>query len=156
MNDPSKTRIQRTDDLRRFYNLLDQLGRNIDGPRLLSTCDGHLAWPKRGVYFFFEPGEHRTISGCAPRVTRVGTHGLKTGSSSTLWTRLSQHRGTSSGSGNHRGSIFRLLVGAALADFDPTLRVSTWAQGNTAKGHVRDIERDLEQRVSSRVLINAT
>ena len=29
------------------------------------------------------------------RIVRVGTHGLKTGSRSTLWGRLSQHRGTS-------------------------------------------------------------
>ena len=40
---------------------------------------------------------------------------MKAGSRSTLWGRLSQHRGSTSGSGNHRGSIFRLLVGVALA-----------------------------------------
>ena len=45
-----------------------------------------------------------------------GTHGLTDGSRSTLWGRLSQHRGSArSGRGNHRGSIFRLLVGIALA-----------------------------------------
>jgi len=33
----------------------------------------------------------------------------------TLWARLSQHRGSAkSGGGNHRCSIFRLLVGRAL------------------------------------------
>ena len=73
-------------------------------------------WPPRGVYFFHESGEARSGTGGGPRVVRVGTHGLKSGSGSTLWDRLSQHRGSSrSGRGNHRGSIFRLIVGIALA-----------------------------------------
>ena len=47
---------------------------------------------------------------------RVGTHGLKSGSRSTLWAPLSQHRGTArSSDGNHRGAIFRGLVGIALS-----------------------------------------
>jgi len=49
------------------------------------------------------------------RVVRVGTHGLKTGSTSTLWGRVHQHRDTREGGGNHRGSVFRLHVGQALA-----------------------------------------
>src|SRR5215210_2226502 len=39
---------------------------------------------------------------------------LGVGSRSTLKQRLNQHRGFRSGNGNHRGSIFRLLVGQAL------------------------------------------
>ena len=39
---------------------------------------------------------------------------MTSGSKSTLRQRLGQHRGTLSGGGNHRGSIFRLLVGQAL------------------------------------------
>ena len=55
--------------------------------------------------------ETRSGTGAGPRVVRIGTHGLKNGSRSTLWGRLSQHRGSSrSGLGNHRGSSFRLLV----------------------------------------------
>ena len=69
-------------------------------------------WPKRGVYFFFKPGETRRDG--TPRVVRVGTHALKTGSGTSLWDRLSKHRGNlagrSPGAGNHRGSIFRLHV----------------------------------------------
>ena len=72
-------------------------------------------WPQRGLYFFCEAGEERSGTGTGMRVVRVGTHGLKAGSRNTLWGRLSQHRGTSRGSGNHRGSIFRLLLGIALA-----------------------------------------
>ena len=67
----------------------------------------------RGVYFFLDPAERR--SNGRPRIVRVGTHALKAGSSSTLRQRLSQHRGSiASGGGNHRGSIFRLLVGQAM------------------------------------------
>jgi hypothetical protein len=70
----------------------------------------------RGVYFFYEPGEVR--AGGRDRVVRVGTHALTTTSQATLWGRLRQHRGHVDGShpggGNHRGSVFRRHVGAAL------------------------------------------
>ena len=46
-----------------------------------------------GVYFFHEPGEERLDTGVGPRIVRVGTHALKIGSSTKLWTRLSQHKG---------------------------------------------------------------
>ena len=71
-------------------------------------------WPTRRVYFFFERGEVRRESGEGLRVVRVGTHALGDGARSTLRQRLGQHRGGVSGGGNHRGSIFRLLVGQAL------------------------------------------
>ena len=71
--------------------------------------------PPAGLYFFCESGETRSETGRECRIVRVGTHGLSSSSQSTLWGRLSQHRGSSrSGLGNHRGSIFRLLVGVAL------------------------------------------
>jgi hypothetical protein len=58
-------------------------------------------------------------------IVRVGTHALETGSQTTLWKRLSQHRGQArSGSGNHRGSIFRLIVGTALIHNAPGFPVS--------------------------------
>jgi hypothetical protein len=40
---------------------------------------------------------------------RMGTHALRAGGSTTLWGRLSAHRGQlRTGCGNHRSSIFRL------------------------------------------------
>ena len=103
-------------DTRRFYDLLDRLEARIGGRRMLADCNGGMNWPNRGIYFFCEAGEARSSSGAGLRVVRVGTHGLKAGSRSTLWARLSQHRGTARASGgNHRGSIFRLLIGIALA-----------------------------------------
>ncbi|MDD9982828.1 MAG: hypothetical protein OXU81_15965 [Gammaproteobacteria bacterium] len=102
-------------DLARIYAILDRPEQGVGGARRLSSTDGRMDWPTRGVYFFFEPGEVRTDSGNGPRGVRVGTHALTARSRTTLWNRLSNHRGTAAtGGGNHRGSIFRLLVGTAL------------------------------------------
>jgi hypothetical protein len=132
----------------RFYSILDQLDYAIGGARLLSACSGRLDWPKRGVYFFREPEEHRSDTGEGPRIVRVGTHALTAGSQTALWTRLSQHRGQqNAGGGNHRGSIFRQIVGAALIERDD-LNFPTWGEGNTASREIRLVELDLERRVS--------
>jgi hypothetical protein len=94
-----------------------------------------------------ERGEDRSDSGAGPRVVRVGTHAIKAGSDTTLWKRLSQHKGRErSGRGNHRGSIFRLIVGTALNIEAPSC--PTWGQGNTADKTVRAAEAVLEERVS--------
>ena len=87
----------------------------VGGARTLGACSGRLGLPRRGVYFFMEDGEVRSDSGTGPRIVRVGTHALTEGSGTKLWSRLSQHRGpTKSGGGNHRGSIFRLIVGTSV------------------------------------------
>ena len=136
-------------DLRRFYALLDELARRTGGPRTLAACSGRMEWPQRGVYFFMESGEGRRESGEGLRIVRIGTHALKDGSRTTLWKRLAQHKGQAqSGGGNHRGSIFRLLVGAALLSDDPAL-CATWGQGSNAARAIRDAERGTESRVSA-------
>src|SRR5581483_2988737 len=103
-----------------FYELLEVL-KHRNGVRHLCECHGRMPWPQRGVYFFFEEGESRSTGGGESRDVRVGAHAVSAGSSTTLWQRLSQHRGSSSLGGNHRGSIFRLLVGQALAARYPAL-----------------------------------
>ena len=138
----------RRDDLVRFYSVIDRLEKRIGGARKLGDCSGRMHWPKRGVYFFREDGENRSDTGGGPRIVRVGTHALKAGSGTKLWTRLSQHKGqASTGGGNHRGSIFRLIVGAALARRHG-YNYPTWASGNTAKGDIRKGELALEKEVS--------
>lgn len=137
----------RLSHIERFYELLNSCTELSGGLKRLSECSGYSAWPKRGVYFFFESGEARKGGG-RRRVVRVGTHALKAGSGTTLWNRLSQHRGAkSSGRGNHRGSIFRLLVGAALIEREG-LSCPTWGVGSSAKGEIRMAERELEAKVS--------
>ena len=84
---------ERLDDLKRFYAVLDELGKNFGGARQLTECSGRMNWPQRGIYFFQEAGECGFDTGSDRRIVRVGTHALKTGSGTKLWTRLSQHRG---------------------------------------------------------------
>jgi hypothetical protein len=110
----------------RFYRTLATLERHGQGMPLRSY-NGRSGLPSRGVYFFREPGEQRSDSQY-PRIVRVGTHALADGAKSTLWGRLRTHMGTKSGSGNHRGSIFRLHVGAALLERDRRV-VTSWGQG---------------------------
>ncbi|MBC6437477.1 MAG: hypothetical protein GDA52_04920 [Rhodobacteraceae bacterium] len=136
-------------DLDAFYAVLDDLEARVGGRRRLGDCHGRMRWPRHGVYFFFEPGEHRTTPSAPQRVVRVGTHAMAAKSRTTLWNRLSQHRGTKNPSGgNHRGSIFRLLVGEALLNADPSLNVESWGQGSTAPRDVREQERPHEVRVN--------
>lgn len=102
-------------DLVRFYDVLSSLEKRSGGMRVLAECSGRMQWPRRGVYFFFEAGERRSVSGDGARVVRVGTHALTANSATSLWQRLAQHRGKAGADGgNHRGSIFRLIVGRAL------------------------------------------
>lgn len=143
---------RRIEDVARFYRALRRLEEGVGGARRLSQCDGRTGWPERGVYFFFQNGEVRADSGDGPRVVRVGTHALISGSGASLWGRLRGHRGDAeTGGGNHRGSIFRLLIGAALAARDPHVGIDTWGRGSSAPRAVRDREATLERLVSNEI-----
>lgn len=139
---------QRISDLKKFYSILEKLRISSLDKSTLAICTGRDKWPERGVYFFFESGEIRSESGTGLRVVRVGTHALKTGGKSTLWKRLYQHKGfLKNGSGNHRGSIFRLLVGMAIIN-RKSLSCPTWGQGNSAQKDILENEVFLEKLVS--------
>jgi hypothetical protein len=139
---------RRREHLAKVYSVIDRLELAISGERRLADCSARMHWPRRGVYFFREGGESRSDTGSGPRIVRVGTHALKAGSSTKLWTRLSQHKGqTSTGGGNHRGSIFRLIVGTAIAR-KHGYHFPTWGDGSTAEGDVRRSELALEREVS--------
>jgi hypothetical protein len=151
--------MSREDDLRRFYQLIEVQCDRLGGYLYLRDCTGQYNWPSRGVYYFFDEHEPRTGSGAGYRVVRIGTHALTAGSSTSLWQRLSQHAGSkSSGAGNHRGSIFRLLVGEAMLGRDRTSEPTTWGIGsdpgragaglNLTSAQVRESERALEVAVS--------
>jgi hypothetical protein len=151
--------MDRKADLVHLYHILGSLEDILGGKRTLAECDGRMVWPARGIYFFFEEGESRSGTGVGPRVVRVGTHALKAGSRTSLWQRLSQHRGVAAtGGGNHRGSIFRLLVGAAIKDRDQLVEPRSWDVGNDPHAAARSLgltreqvliaERPLEAKVS--------
>lgn len=124
------TKRSRVTDTQRFYELLDQLAAHTGAPRLLEDLSNFRDWPRRGVYFFCEPTELRNESGSGLRVIRVGTHAVSSGAKSTLGQRLRSHRGTVAGGGNHRRSIFRVLVGQALLAKDGRSRCPSWGVKN--------------------------
>lgn len=134
-------------DLNRFYILLKKLREGLGGEVLLSQADGKRNWPEKGVYFFFESNEFRKTSPFERRVTRIGTHAISKGSKSTLWTRLRTHRGGTNLGGNHRGSIFRLHVGKSIIQSEG-LQLPTWGEGQTASKRVKELESELENKVS--------
>lgn len=134
----------------RFYALLRELEVGLGGMRVLGECHGRMDWPERGVYFFFNRDELRSEDP-GLRVVRVGTHAVSRtrGSGTRLWTRLRQHRGYRDGGGNHRGSVFRRHVGAALARRSRRrIVVTTWGKGTTPPGNAPSAELALERRVS--------
>lgn len=140
-------------DLDRFYSILDDLSRKGEQGRPLRQYSGKAGLPPRGVYFFREPGEYRTGADGPPRIVRVGTHAVSLNAKSTLWGRLRTHLGTRAGSGNHRGSIFRLHVGRALLARDGR-SLESWGLGSSVPKHLRgdsaamSAEDEIEQRVS--------
>lgn len=140
----------RLEHLRVFYGLLGQLAQSVGGARLLRECHSRMAWPERGVYFLFETGEERRDSGPGPRVVRVGTHAIGVTEGQSFWTRIQSHKGTAEG-GRHRASVFRRLVGLALAARDPGLAVGSWAQESGVPKAVLDGEQELEKAVSRTV-----
>lgn len=144
----------RIDSIVKLYTFLDSLEEKVGGKRKLSECNGRMEWPSHGVYFFFEEGEVRRESGEGLRVLRVGTHALNERSRNTLWKRLISHRGKADGQGgNHRGSIFRLLVGEALIrkavqNGYPPNATKYWGIGNSAPREIRHHETPVELSVS--------
>lgn len=144
--------MSRRDDLEKFYKILHELEDEVEGKRRLENCDGYMNWPNRGVYFFFEVDEWRE-SGNSLRMTRVGTHAVSEGSSTSLWNRLKMHQGTRSGShpggGNHRGSVFRLRVGEAIIEkHNLHDEYPKWGEGSSAGREIRNQEYEMEKRVS--------
>jgi hypothetical protein len=133
----------------RLYSLLAELEQRLGGKRTLRDCHGRLSWPDRGVYFFFEDGQTRSTSGDGARVVRVGTHAVSRGSKTRLWQRLAAHRGSKlTGGGNHRGSVFRLLVGSALIAEDQLTTCPQWGRGGSATASIREMEFSVEHAVS--------
>jgi hypothetical protein len=140
--------------LSQFYHLLSVLESLPDQGIRLSCLPGKKDLPFRGVYFFREREE--LWSEGVPRVVRVGTHAIFAGAKSSLHSRLKTHLGTQSGSGSHRGSIFRLHVGQALLNKE-NCTLPTWGNGSVAPLELRanpmarESEAILEKNVSSHI-----
>lgn len=136
---------RKSGDLEELYQILYWLSLQTDGPQPLSQSRGESS---QGVYFFFEPNEIRFCSERL-RVVRVGTHAVSSGSKATLRQRLRTHRGTEDGGGNHRSSIFRSHVGAALMRRnDSQADFPEWGDQSADTRKIKASEVRLERAVS--------
>tara|TARA_Y100001970_G_scaffold286520_1_gene408890 strand:+ start:411 stop:1145 length:735 start_codon:yes stop_codon:yes gene_type:complete len=130
----------RQNHLDKLYTGLIALKEKIGGFQFLKNPNLPKKCPSAGVYFFFDSSELRD-DGKTPRIVRVGTHAISGTSSSSLWSRLAQHRGSiTSGGGNHRGSIFRKLVGISKIKMENLESVTTWG----VKPSIGIVARDFE------------
>jgi hypothetical protein len=141
---------QRVEHMDRLYSLLERVARvPARAPTHLNLHTAKTVHPSKGVYFFFEQGEKRMTAPFKDRVTRIGTHSVSQGSKATLWNRLRTHRGGADGTGNHRGSIFRLHVGESIirrGGLDECF--PTWGLGQSAPEDVRRSEEEIELEAS--------
>lgn len=134
-------------DIGRLNYYTKRLWQAQNGGRRIAEASGRMNWPARGVYLVLEddPSSHSGV----PRIARVGTHAVSSGSQTSLWDRLSTHRGTVVGGGSHRSSIFRLHVGRAWMRASPSDQWPvSWAQGQSASREIRLGEAGLEAQVS--------
>jgi len=135
-------------DLEEFYEILTGLAADTGGLQTLAAASRR-RWPERGVYFFFEPGENR-LCRTTPRVVRVGTHAVSANSKATLWNRIRTHRGVGDGGGNHRSSIFRSHMGAAIIERDSRSgEFPNWSDQSAGTAENRSLEAELEGLVSA-------
>jgi hypothetical protein len=134
----------RVTDLVTFYTALARIEERRGGRLSLTTMGSQPKWPARGIYFFFEPGETRSVSGSGDRVVRVASHTFGANTASTFWGGLAGTRGGPSGRGNHRSTIFRHLVGEALLRRSGRAALS-WGVGGSQREAARDLRMDLEQ-----------
>ena len=136
----------RQQNIDRFYSLLDKVIEKFPKQTLDIMSKDRL--PEKGVYFFFEQDELRNDSNIE-RVVRIGTHAAIKNSNATLYDRLYNHKGSKDLSGNHRGSVFRKLIGESLINRD-TLDYPYWGDRTKKKDKlVKLSEKPLEKIVSS-------
>lgn len=137
---------KRCRDLKQLYKMISE-ARGSGRTFLLSDLRNQKL-PTRGVYIFVDLNE-RNFNGTPGRIVRIGTHAVSEGAKSTLKSRLRHHLGLGDGTGNHRGSIFRLHVGRALLEKDGMRdQLQSWGDGQNAPSEVRALERKHEMRVS--------
>ncbi len=130
--------MTRLKDLKRFYRLMTRLERNTGGRCALGQIE-RTDCPDRGVYFFFDEGEGRSGSGSGDRIVRVGSHALRAGQRTTVWSRIAKHKGVQR-LGGRQPSVFRHLVGNAICLRNGRLGPENWPH-DADRGDVIRIEK---------------
>jgi hypothetical protein len=129
-----------------FYDLLDEVIKKFPKRNLDTISKSNL--PEKGVYFFFEQNETRQDSNF-DRVVRIGTHAAIANSNATLYDRLYNHKGSKDLTGNHRGSVFRKLIGYSLL-YNDRLKYPYWGDKSKKSDKlITSSEKPLEQIVST-------
>ncbi|MCK9449851.1 MAG: hypothetical protein M0Q41_12860 [Bacteroidales bacterium] len=135
----------RRQNIDKFYELLDEVIKKFPKRTLDTISRNNL--PEKGVYFFFEPNEVRENSN-SDRVVRIGTHAAIAKSNATLYDRLYNHKGSKDLTGNHRGSVFRKLIGYSLL-YKDNLNFPHWGDKSKKSDRlVKSSEKSLEISVS--------
>jgi len=136
---------ERIEHINRFYRLICEL-ESFEKKRTLKNSTGKDLWPKQGIYYFFEKNENRQNG--EPKIVRIGTHAVSKGSKTKYWERLRQHKGTKKGTGNHRGSVFRKLIGKSLINKHKlSVDFPEWGKNKADKKN-KENEEKLELQVS--------
>jgi hypothetical protein len=130
------------------YHMLEPLLASPARFLRFADCKGGEMWPDSGLYIFFDTAEPRLFAPTSPKIIRIGTHGVSSGSVSTLWQRMKAHKGDLNGLGNHRTSIFRLHVGTALIARDATECPSWGMKERPSSAELRK-EAEVERAVSA-------
>lgn len=138
--------INRQQNIDRFYDLLDKV--IVKFPKQALDKLPTMRLPEKAVYFFFETNEFRQ-DGISGRVVRIGTHAAIANSNATLYGRLYNHKGSNDLTGNHRGSVFRKLIGYSILSKDD-LNYPYWGdKSKKSNKTIKLTEKPLEKIVSS-------
>jgi len=137
--------MNRIEKINTFYSLLEILDKKFPKRTLSELNKSNL--PIKGVYFFFDTEQTRSKSK-ELKVIRIGTHAARANSKTTLYNRLKQHKGTNKGYGNHRGSVFRELVGFCFIN-NQFPEVSSWGQKNKKTNSEKQVENTVSSYLSN-------
>ncbi len=129
-----------------FYDILHYYSDKYGLIKDFSSFTNKEKCPKQGLYIFLHKDEKRLLDPTRIRIARVGTHAVSQNSKTLLWHRLKTHKGTNSGYGNHRSSIFRSYVGSAIIEREK-LGVITWNKKTIISSETQN-EKEIEKRVS--------
>ena len=136
----------RQQNIDKCYDLLDGVIKKFPKRTLDTISNKNL--PEKGVYFFFEQNETRQNIN-SERVVRIGTHAAIANSNATLYDRLYNHKGSKDLTGNHRGSVFRKLIGYSLLYKDELIYPYWGDKSKKSDKPIKLSEKSLEKLVST-------